>query len=128
MRPEAEPWWRQAKADLAAARDNLTLGHWYLVSWLVHQAAEKALKSLHIERTGTMPPQTHNLVHLGLMLAVPADVERDLGYLNPALDLVRYPDPRGRSAPVDQITEAIASRDLEFGTRVVEWCKQELGL
>ena len=128
MRPEAEPWWRQAEADLETARDTFAAGHWYNVSWLAHQAAEKALKALHIDRSGVMLPRTHSLVHLGVMLAVPTSVASDLSSLNPAFDLARYPDPRSRRDPVDEVTEPMAAQDLETAGRVVNWCGQELGI
>lgn len=126
MRAEAEPWWRQARADLETARDTFTAAHWYNVSWLAHQGAEKGLKALFIDRTGRMPPQTYSLVHLGIMLDVSDEVTRALGYLNPAFDLARYPDPRGRRAPVDEITEPVATADLAAAERDPGWCVQEL--
>jgi HEPN domain-containing protein len=128
MRPEAEPWWRQAEADLETARDVLAAGRWYHVSWLAYQAAEKGLKTVYVERTGSLPPRMHNLVHFGPMLGVPHPVASDLGYLNPAFDLARYPDPRSRKAPVDEVTEPVAQADLAAGERIVAWCRRELGL
>jgi HEPN domain-containing protein len=128
VRSEAELWWRQTQADLKSARDNMVSGNWYLVSWLAHQAVEKALKTVHIERSGSVPPATHSLVHLGIMLAVPPEIASDLGYLNPAFDLARYPDLRGKSVPVDEITEDIAERDLAAAQRVLAWCRNALNL
>ena len=52
MRVDTEPWWRQAEADLTSAEILLNGGQWYGASWFAQQAAEKALKALHLERLG----------------------------------------------------------------------------
>lgn len=128
MRDEARPWWVQAVADITTANDSHTAGHWYNASWLAHQAAEKALKAVHVERSASMPPRTHSIVHLGVMLAVPRTISDDLGYLNPAFDLARYPDPRSLRAPVEEIDAATAERDVEAAKRVLAWRAGELGV
>lgn len=126
MRPEAEPWWRQAEADLETARDTFSAGHWYNASWLGQQVAEKALKAIHIDRFGILPPRTHDLERLGRLLTVPSAVDTDLTLLNPAFDLVRYPDSTGGRAPVDVVTEPLARDHLEAAERVLTWARTEL--
>lgn len=126
MRPDAQPWWRQSEADLAAGRDSFTAGHWYNASWLAQQAAEKALKAVYIERFGDLPPRSHDLERLGRLLAVPQTVDTDLTLLNPAFDLVRYPDSVGGRAPVDVVTETLARDHLDAAERVTSWVRGEL--
>jgi HEPN domain-containing protein len=58
MRPEAEPWWRQAQADLETARITLDAGRDYAASWFAQQAVEKGLKALYIDQQGTLAPRT----------------------------------------------------------------------
>jgi HEPN domain-containing protein len=50
MRSEAEPWWRQAKADLETGRQMLVASTYYAASWFAQQAVEKGLKALFIEQ------------------------------------------------------------------------------
>lgn len=126
MRPEAEPWWRQAEADLATGRDILAAGHAYAASWFPQQSAEKALKALYIERRGTLAPRTHDLVFLGGELSVPVTVDSDLAHLDTVFAEVRYPDSVGGRAPVDEVTDAEATLDLAAAERVLEWIRFEL--
>jgi HEPN domain-containing protein len=126
VRPEAEPWWRQAEADLATGRDVLATGHAYAASWFSQQATEKALKALYIERRGTLSPRTHDLVFLGGELSVPVAIESDLAHLDTIFDEVRYPDSLGGRAPVDEITDAEAALDLAAAERALEWVRFEL--
>ena len=50
MRPEAQPWLRQAEADLHAAEDSLTTCHYEWACFQAQQSAEKALKAFLHER------------------------------------------------------------------------------
>jgi HEPN domain-containing protein len=43
-------WFRQAEADLAAARDSLAAGHFEWACFTAQQAAEKAVKALFLHR------------------------------------------------------------------------------
>jgi len=43
-------WFRQAEADLAAARDSLAAGHFEWACFTAQQAAEKAVKALFLRR------------------------------------------------------------------------------
>jgi len=64
MRQDTEPWWRQAEADLKSGEIMLAGGQWYAASWFAQQAAEKALKALHIEQRGQLAPRIHDLERL----------------------------------------------------------------
>ena len=121
MRPETEPWWRQAQADLETARRNLPLAYPYAVSWFAQQAAEKGLKALYLERLGRLAPYTHDLERLGVDLNVPAPLATDLALLNPTFEMVRYPDVTSGLAPVDVITVAEARGHLAAAERVITW-------
>lgn len=126
MRLEAEPWWRQAEADRQAARDTFAAGHYFVVSWLAHQATEKALKALLIDRSGAQTPRTHDLRFLGRRVRAPSAVLTDLTSLDPAFDEVRYPDPITNLAPVDLIDPDTASQDLGTAERAMAWIEQQL--
>jgi HEPN domain-containing protein len=128
VRPEAEPWWRQAEADLAAGRDVLTAGHAFAASWFAHQSVEKGLKALFIETRGVLAPRTHDLVWLGRAVTAPAVMVAHLVHLNPVFLLARYPDPVTAIAPVDVITTAVAEQDAEAAEEVMAWIRQQLGV
>ena len=126
MRPETEPWWRQARADLETAEVVLTAGRFYAVSWFVQQAVEKGLKVLWVERRGVIPPRTDDLRYLGREVVVPAMLEVDLIDLNPTFNVARYPDPSRGTVPVDAVTEDDATRDLAAARRIFGWLDREL--
>lgn len=59
----AERWLQMATDDLAFAKLGLQHGYFANVCFLSQQAAEKALKGLLVQHTGTHP-RVHNLVEL----------------------------------------------------------------
>ena len=126
MRPEAVPWWRQAEADLEAARQNHDLGISFAVSWFAQQAAEKSLKALYIEQRGVMAPRTHDLRYLAAEVSVPAALQAEIQRLNQTFDLVRYPDYTSGRAPVDEISASRAAGHLADAERVVIWIGQQI--
>jgi HEPN domain-containing protein len=126
MRPETEPWWRQAEADLQTAEVTMAAGQFYAVSWFAQQAAEKALKGLYLERHGHLPSRTHDLRFLGAQLQVSQAQASDLAILYPTFRAARYPDDTG-TAPVDAIGQTAATQHLEAARRTLEWVRNELG-
>ena len=125
MRAETVPWWRQAEADLYTAEVNMAAGQFYAVSWFAQQAAEKALKALHVERHQQLASRTHDLTLLGARLDVPGPVEADLENLNPAFDLARYPDDQGLP-PVDAVDKQRATSHIDAARRIVAWVSSEI--
>lgn len=90
MREQTSEWLGYAEADLSAAAD-LIGEHSSIAAYHAHQAAEKGLKALQIERTGEYD-RTHDLVRLYLELSVPEEFQSTLEDLNPADTAARYPD------------------------------------
>jgi HEPN domain-containing protein len=87
---------------------------------------EKGLKALYIEQQATLAPRTHDLEYLGRQTGAPPPVTTDLQLLNPAFDLVRYPDSTGGSAPVDAVTPALAADHMAAAERVLTWIEPQL--
>ena len=128
MRPEAEPWWEQAEADLETARLNLGLSRWYVVAYFAQQAVEEGLKALYVEGRGVLPPRTHHLDELGAEVGVPPASEPDLDLLEPMVVTSRYPDTTGGAAPVRVFSESAATQALEAAERVIVWVRGHLGM
>jgi HEPN domain-containing protein len=127
MGPQAEPWWRQAEADLRTAEVSWQAGLYYAVSWFAQQAAEKGLKALYVEQHQRVPPYTHDLKLLAGLVTAPPSVETDIIALVPAFDMARYPDAMGR-APVDAVTAGDASTHLAIAQRTLQWIVSVLGV
>jgi HEPN domain-containing protein len=113
-------------ADLQAADVNLPAGIFFVASWLSQQAAEKALKALFLERSGSLPPRTHDLRMPAAQVRAPTALRPDVDALVPIFDLTRYPTPAG-VAPVDAITPNAARSDVDAARNVVGWVRHELG-
>jgi HEPN domain-containing protein len=126
VRPEAEPWWEQAEADLETARLNLELSRWYVVAYFAEQAVEKGLKALYVEKRGVLPPRTHHLDELGTEVGVPPAFELDLDLLEPMVVTSRYPDTTGGTAPVRVFSETAATQALQASERVIVWVRDQL--
>lgn len=126
MRPEAEPWWRQSQADFAVARLFVQPEGYYASAWFAHQAVEKGLKALFIERHQTQAARTHDLVYLSMALAVPAGIIAHIPTIDRAFDLTRYPDLVTLVAPVDRVTEATALNILQAAEEVMTWLEAQL--
>ena len=126
MRPETEPWWRQAQADMEAARHNYNGGQSYVVSWFVQQAVEKGLKAVFLEKRRAVPPRTHDLEALGVQVGATEHIQADLVFLNPTFDLARYPDDTTGEIPVDAVTPELAARHLAAAERVMIWLEAQL--
>lgn len=126
MRAEVVPWWRQAQADLAVARVTAAAGQHYATSWFAQQAVEKGLKALFMEQQGQLPRRTHDLDYLARQVRAPAAIATDVALVNPAFDIVRYPDPSGNSAPVDTVTAALATQHLDAAERILIWLGAQL--
>ncbi|MFH0875065.1 MAG: HEPN domain-containing protein [archaeon] len=62
MRLETNNWISQAKIDLESAEINFKAERHYLSVFLCHQATEKALKALYIEKNKTSAGTTHSLI------------------------------------------------------------------
>ncbi|TET40056.1 MAG: HEPN domain-containing protein [Dehalococcoidia bacterium] len=127
MRGETRNWWTQALADLEAARAILLIGQYYVCAFLCHQAAEKALKAVIIEKLRELPPKNHNLLRLGERLSLTEGLQAALRRLNPAYTNARYPDA-ANGVPAEAFDEGMAKDHIAYSERVVEWARKQLGL
>lgn len=89
------------------------------------QATEKALKALLFERSGQLPPKTHDLRTLGSLANAPGMIQHDLAILFPVFSLTRYPDNFG-VPPVDAVNQADAVTYVDAARRVLQWIQPQL--
>lgn len=92
MRREIAHWWEQAQEDLDTARHNVAGGKYYAAAFFCHQAAEKALKALHMAQSREPPPPTHSLHALGTLVGAPPGLRSFLRQLTAEYVLSRYPN------------------------------------
>lgn len=120
MREEVKRWLDKSKDDLRKAKDNFKIGNYDLASFLSQQAAEKALKSLLIERTKTFP-KIHDLVRLGKLLKIDDSLLKDCEKLTFVYIETRYPDISNR-----KYTEKESEEDIKIAEKIIIWTVKEL--
>lgn len=91
---EAAEWLAQAKYDLDTAESLYHAGRYIYTIFMCHLAVEKTLKALVVEKTGKIPPKTHNLIQLIKLGQPNLNIEqtRFITRLSLAGIVTRYPD------------------------------------
>lgn len=99
MKPEAEEWSELARMDLEGADILLAQGLWPLAVFHSHQAVEKLLKAVWVERaTEGAPPRTHDLLELLVASEIELPEWREfLGKLSDQAVESRYAGPAAYS-------------------------------
>lgn len=131
MREEALEWFKEALRDLEVAKRLLELNYYNHAAFYSHQAAEKVLKAVIIEKLRLLPPKTHNLIELMNRIADAGidinEVADDLRDLNPHYLVSRYPDA-ANGVPSEVYSRRMAENCVNSAARVVEWARRLLGL
>jgi HEPN domain-containing protein len=128
MAERSKDWFRQAEADLKAARHAAAGGHYEWAAFACHQAAEKSIKALyqrrHLEAWG------HAIAPLLQSLPEDARPSPELLDLGRELDKhyipTRYPNGFERGAPTDFYTRAEAQRAIAHAEAILEHCRHQI--
>ncbi len=118
MKEEVKKWMEQANADLNAAQKNLEIKIYYVSVQCSHQATEKALKALFIEKHNQMPEKTHDLIKLGKKVNIPEEYYEALYELNPKWLPSKYPDASDIT-PVKSYDESSAKLHLKKSRKIL---------
>ena len=110
--------------DLKTARTLRGTDRHYATVFFSQQAAEKALKALHIERRRASA-RTHNLSRLANVLKAPAAVLKSARELTPDYLTTRYPDA-ANGIPAEIYDEDIAVRHLSYAQEICRWVTKQL--
>ena len=125
MRRETELWWRQALEDLKSAEGNLEIERYYLVAFLCHQAVEKALKALHIEKLRESAGTIHSLTLLGRRVSIPEELSGYLRRMGPDFVVARYPNA-AHGLPHELYDRSMAEERLGWAKEVLGWVERVL--
>lgn len=124
MREEVKSWWEQAEADLRTAAHTLEAGDYYAAAFFSQQAAEKALKALHLH-TLRRPYIGHPLVPLAAALGAPPPVLAACSELTGQYTISRYPDA-AMGTPARNYNRPSAEHYLRLAEEVVAWAGKRL--
>lgn len=129
MAERSKDWFRQAEADLRAARNSQRAGDYNWSAFAAQQAAEKAIKALfqhlHLEAWGH--------VLSGLLDNLPNESKPTGELIDKAKELdkhyipTRYPNGFERGAPVDFYTSKEADTAIGNAEAIIEFCRNKIG-
>jgi len=117
MEDPVKTWFKFAERDLRSARKNYEIGEYHVSAFLAQQAVEKALKALHIKKTGDFP-KIHDLTRLARTISAPNEIVRLCAEITPAYTATRYPDV-AEDFSREEVDELIKSAE-----KVIEWVKK----
>ena len=130
---ESSRWFEEAEYDLAAAADAMKSGRYNWACFISQQAAEKAVKSIYIQR-GEEVERIHSI--MALVKGDPARALSGIGELSGLLELAitldhhyiptRYPNGVPYGKPFEFYTEKIAQECGECARRLIEACRKIL--
>jgi HEPN domain-containing protein len=128
MPERSRDWFRQAEADLRAARSARDTGHHEWAAFASHQAAEKAIKAvyqkLHMEAWG------HALTTL--LEHLPNEKQPNEELIEKAMVLdrhyipTRYPNGFERGAPTDYYSRKDADEAINNAEAIIEFCQNHI--
>lgn len=119
MKEETRKWVEKVDSDIIAAKDNLNMGHYDLVSFLCQQAVEKILKACLIEKNGKFP-KIHDLVRLGKLCEIEETLLKECESLTFIYTGARYPDIE------EKYTKEESENDIKTAEKVIKWIKEKL--
>lgn len=127
MKAKTKTWLELAQNDLIFAESILKNNNrpYYAVHFC-HQAIEKILKAVITEKSGEIPPRTHNLqiVHQRTGLKLPADIQKFLYKLSPQYLATKYPEDITKLYKA--YTPAYGTKTLNQTKEIFKWIEQHL--
>lgn len=124
MREEVTKWWKQSKADLDTAKSNFENEKYYAAVFFSQQAAEKALKALHIKEFKSFP-KVHDLVFLSEKLGLPENITEKCDALSKVYTETRYPDLPG-DIPSEKFSVENSIEFVKMAEEVLKWLEKKL--
>lgn len=125
MPDRSKDWLRQAKKDLAHARDSCNDGHFEWSCFSAQQAAEKAAKAVYLRLHGE--GWGHSVY--GLLKGLGDRVEVSQHLLDTAKSLdkhyipTRYPNGFDSGIPADYYTKKEAQEAMKNGRKIIKFCQ-----
>jgi HEPN domain-containing protein len=122
-------WLKEAQAELAAARDLYTGGHWSWCCFTSEQAAEKAIKAIGEHHRSTQFGHNLNVLLRAIEphVTIPPGVRAASGRLNRYYIPARYPDAFAQGAPAEQYFDADARQAVDDAEEVYRFAEGIIG-
>jgi len=121
-------WLAQALRDLDQAGDSRTAGRHEWACFAAHQAAEKAVKALHLSRGQQVIGHVIRelLEHLPDSVAVPATFPDMARALDAHYVPTRYPNGHPSGAPGDHYGDLQSREAIDYARQIVGFCRDQM--
>lgn len=121
-------WFSQAEKDLSLARDSMKLSRFEWSCFAAHQAAEKALKALHLfhcqEACGHVVRRL--LEELPQDINLPDDILDKARILDGYYIPTRYPNGHSEGAPFEHYGSLQAGEAINYAGEIIEFCRVQM--
>jgi len=128
MGNRAKDWFRQAQRDLDQARDSRLQGRHEWACFAAHQAAEKAVKALHLhlgqEAWGHVVARL--LRELPPEVAVPEELVEKARVLDNAYIPTRYPNSHPEGAPFEHYGPLQSEEAIRYAGEILEFVRSKM--
>ena len=126
MAQRSQDWWRQAKRDLETAAENRENGRHEWACFAAHQAAEKAVKALHLAHR----QEAWGRVVARLLTELPTPAPEELIASGKVLDNfyvpARYPNGHAEGAPFEHYGPIQSELGLNHARHILDFVDQAL--
>ena len=128
MPNRAADWLNQALRDLEQARDSKEAGRHEWACFAAHQAAEKAVKALHLRRG----QEAWGHVVVRLLRELPVDVRSEDALIERARVLdtfyipARYPNSHSEGAPFEHYGPLQSEEAIGYAGEIVEFVRRQM--
>ncbi len=120
---EAKKWLDKSEKDLKHAESSLKLKDYEWSQIASQQSAEKALKSICIQK-GIGLIKIHDLAVLAKKLEAPIKIIEKAALLNSFYSASRYPD--AQELFDEKLNESAANDAIDSAMEILEWCKSQM--
>ena len=121
-------WYRQAERDLEQAEDSFRAGRHEWACFACHQAAEKAIKALHLhfrqEAWGHV--LTRLLQELPKTVQVPEDLIEKARVLDAYYIPTRYPNGFPEGAPFEHYGPLHSTEAIQYARQILQFIRSHL--
>jgi HEPN domain-containing protein len=128
MPSRAQDWWKQAIRDLEQAQDSQKAGRHEWACFAAQQAAEKAVKGLHLhlgqEAWGQVIARL--LAELPASVAAPSDLMDQARVLENFYIPARYPNSHPQGAPFEHYGPLQSEAAIRYAREIIDFARTQM--
>lgn len=128
MAQRAQDWFKQAERDLEQAKESLGSGRHEWACFAAHQAAEKAVKALHL----FLNQEAWGHVVARLLSELPSSIDMPEDMLDKARVLdnfyipARYPNSHPEGSPFEHFGKLQSEEAIDYAGEIIEYIRNQM--